>query len=66
MDISEIIQELHAELARLNEAIETLERLENGMPRRGRPPGWLAAADAAAHSADEKLRKKPAKKAARS
>jgi hypothetical protein len=65
MDIRKVIQELHAELARINEAIETLERLENGMPRRGRPPGWLAAADASARAEDEKLRKKPAKKAAR-
>lgn len=41
MDIKQVLEELHRELARINEAIQTLERLQDGTPRRGRPPGWL-------------------------
>ncbi|MFB3827168.1 MAG: hypothetical protein ACE15B_10380 [Bryobacteraceae bacterium] len=42
MNIDEVLAELHEELARLNEAIATLERLQEGVPRRGRPPSWLS------------------------
>lgn len=41
MDIDKVLAELRAELARINDAIVTLERLQQGVPRRGRPPGWL-------------------------
>lgn len=41
MDIKKVIRELHEELARIDEAIETLEMLRSGSPRRGRPPSWL-------------------------
>jgi len=43
MDLHRMITELEAERARLDQAIEALERLNSnkGMPRRGRPPGWL-------------------------
>lgn len=37
-----MIAELQAERQRLDQAIEALERLNTkGLPRRGRPPGWL-------------------------
>jgi hypothetical protein len=42
MEIRKVIEELHRELARIDEAIQTLERLQEGIPRRGRPPGWLS------------------------
>jgi len=41
MDIEKVLAELHRELARIDEAIDTLERLRQGHPRRGRPPRWL-------------------------
>jgi hypothetical protein len=41
MDIAKVVAELRAELARVNAAIQSLEQLERGVPRRGRPPGWL-------------------------
>jgi hypothetical protein len=43
MDIHKMITELQAEKARLDEAIQALERLSAGkLRRRGRPPGWVA------------------------
>jgi hypothetical protein len=42
MDLSKMIAELQAERHRIDEAIEALERLSAGKPRRrGRPPNWL-------------------------
>jgi hypothetical protein len=42
MDLLKMIAELQAERARLDEAIEALERLSAGKARRrGRPPRWL-------------------------
>ena len=42
MDIPKVLAELQQELARIDEAIASLERLQRGVPRRGRPPRWLA------------------------
>ncbi len=64
MDIKKVIEELHAELARIDEAIETLERLQDGRPRRGRPPGWLTLEGGPSAAAPRKSpTKKPARKA---
>ena len=42
MDLSKMIADLQAERHRIDEAIEALERLMAGKPRRrGRPPKWL-------------------------
>lgn len=41
MDIQQVLAELRQELERINEAIASLERLQRGVPRRGRPPRWL-------------------------
>jgi hypothetical protein len=50
MDIHRILEELRSEKERLEEAILTIERLAAGSlgKRRGRPPKWLANANAAA------------------
>jgi hypothetical protein len=56
MDLSKMIAELQAERHRIDEAIEALERLGAGKPRRrGRPPNWLK---------DEIQRQGPASEAA--
>lgn len=65
MDIKEVIRELQAELARIDETIETLERLERGMPRRGRPPGWLATGADDSPDGGNKPKRKSVRKAAR-
>ena len=47
MDVSKILAELQAERAQIEEAILTLEKLVRGRgKKRGRPPAWLAEADA--------------------
>jgi hypothetical protein len=47
MDIPKIMKQLREELAILNEAILSLERLDAGRSqRRGRPPKWLKEARA--------------------
>jgi hypothetical protein len=43
MDLAKVLQQLHEELEALNAAILSLERLNQGGRRRGRPPEWLAA-----------------------
>ena len=43
MDLAKVILQLHQELERLDAAILSLERLQEGGRRRGRPPAWLAA-----------------------
>ena len=58
MDIKQVLEELHRELARINEAILTLERLQEGAPRRGRPPGWLSLVAKGEHGAEKKTIKK--------
>jgi hypothetical protein len=42
MDLAKVLQQLHDELAALDAAILSLERLHEGGRRRGRPPEWLA------------------------
>jgi hypothetical protein len=44
MELDKALTQLQQELARINEAIASLERLQRGAPRRGRPPQWLAQA----------------------
>jgi hypothetical protein len=45
MEYAKLIAELRDEAARLQEAIEALERIaRGGAKRRGRPPKWLSAA----------------------
>ena len=47
MDVSKILAELLAERAQIEEAIQTLEKLVRGRhKKRGRPPSWLAEAEA--------------------
>jgi hypothetical protein len=41
MDLAKVLAELHAELDNLNAAIISLERIEQGRRRRGRPPEWM-------------------------
>jgi hypothetical protein len=65
MDIEKTIRELHEELKRIDEAILTLERLQEGSPRRGRPPRWLDAAESAAGEAADKPKRKRAGRAHR-
>ena len=38
MDLSTVLTQLREELARLDAAIKSLERLQQDKPRRGRPP----------------------------
>jgi hypothetical protein len=42
MDLAKVLAQLRAELQHLNAAIASLERIEEGNRRRGRPPDWLA------------------------
>jgi hypothetical protein len=58
MDIQTVLTELHKELARIEEAIQTLERLQKGTPRRGRPPGWLNLVTQGTPAPARKTRKK--------
>ena len=47
MDVSKILAELQEERAQIEEAILSLEKLARGRgTRRGRPPAWLAEAEA--------------------
>lgn len=49
MNVTQMISELRAERASIEEAIVVLERLVSTQPgRRGRPPAWLASAKASA------------------
>ena len=49
MNVTQMISELRAERASIEEAIVVLERLVSTQPgRRGRPPAWLASVKAAA------------------
>jgi hypothetical protein len=60
MDIRKVIADLQKELARIDEAIQTLERLREGAPRRGRPPGWLTLEGGAVRAASKKIKRKAA------
>ena len=51
MDLAKVLLQLHEELANLNAAILSLERLQEGGRRRGRPPAWLADVKKAERSA---------------
>jgi hypothetical protein len=43
MNLEKILADLHDEKRRIDEAINALERISAGRPRRrGRPPRWLA------------------------
>ena len=64
MDIKQVLEELHRELARIDEAILTLERLQAGSPRRGRPPGWLSLVAKSTRDSEKKLKRKREGKAA--
>jgi hypothetical protein len=41
MDLTKVLEQLRAELANLNAAIVSLEKLQKEGPRRGRPPKLL-------------------------
>jgi hypothetical protein len=41
MDLAKVLAQLHAELENLDAAIASLERIQQGSRRRGRPPEWL-------------------------
>ena len=42
MDLPKVLRDLHEELANLNAAIASLERLQEAGKHRGRPAEWLA------------------------
>ena len=42
MDLTKVLAQLRAELENLDIAIASLERIQNGSRRRGRPPIWLS------------------------
>jgi BMFP domain-containing protein YqiC len=42
MDLTKVLAQLRAELENLNAAIASLERIQQGGRRRGRPPVWPA------------------------
>lgn len=42
MDLTKVLAQLHAELENLDAAIASLERIEQGSRRRGRPPLWIS------------------------
>ena len=42
MDFAKVLAQLREELQNLDTAIESLERLQQGGKRRGRPPAWIA------------------------
>jgi len=51
MDLPNILKQLHADLAKINAAILTLEHMEEDTGRRrGRPPKWLIEAKQAIES----------------
>jgi hypothetical protein len=55
MDIPKIMRQLREELAVVDEAILSLERLDSGRSkRRGRPPKWLKEAKASIKKQNEK------------
>lgn len=60
MDILKILAELRAEHQRIAEAIIVVERLAvgSGAKRRGRPPKWMSAVNAANAVAAEEPRKR--------
>ena len=41
MDLEKVLAQLHADLENLDAAIASLERIQQGGRRRGRPPEWL-------------------------
>jgi hypothetical protein len=41
MDLTKVLEQLRAELENLDAAIASLERIQQGSRRRGRPPVWL-------------------------
>jgi len=43
MDLSKVLEQLRKELEHLNAAIQSLERLQEKVARRGRPPKLLSA-----------------------
>jgi hypothetical protein len=56
MNVTQMISELHAERAALDEAIAVLERIARSHRRgRGRPPAWLATAGAATHASPKRV-----------
>lgn len=42
MELAKVLAQLREELANLDAAILSLERLQTGGRRRGRPPGWMS------------------------
>jgi hypothetical protein len=50
MDVSKVLAELHQELANVDAAILSLERLQIGSRRRGRPPALTTPGPSAAKS----------------
>jgi hypothetical protein len=60
MDLVKVLAELRNELDVLNEAILSLERLQQVKPRRGRPPRLSAELAAPAHIGEERVASAPA------
>lgn len=60
MELTKVIAELRAERAAIDEALAALDRIARASigKRRGRPPAWLAAANAAVASAGEPRKKR--------
>jgi len=55
MDLTKVLAQLRKELANLDAAIASLERLQVEGRRRGRPPKALAAARKSGHPAEQEL-----------
>lgn len=56
MDLVKVLVELRNELDVLNQAIESLERLQEVKPRRGRPPARSVKFEPAFHIGEERAR----------
>jgi hypothetical protein len=54
MDLVKVLAELRSELDVLNQAIESLERLQEVKPRRGRPPARSVKFEPAFHLGEER------------
>jgi len=59
MDFAKVLAQLREELRALDMAIESLERLQRGGKRRGRPPIWLSQEKPSSPPINRKPRKRP-------
>jgi hypothetical protein len=65
MDLAKVLVQLREELSNLDAAIVSLERLQEGAKKRGRPPAWLAGARKAERTSRKPREEAPAGSTAR-